>query len=1052
MSMPAALAREQGDEAVNKKTERAGETGLLNSDGGRRKAFWSQTSALIGAAAVAALLPQSAAAQQQQPAPAAQADEQGEDDADDEIVVTGSRIRTEFSSTSPLQVIDAEAATLAGVSDAADVLQNSSIAAGSPQIDATISSAFVTDGGPGAQTISLRGLGANRTLVLLNGRRAGPAGSRGAVSAFDLNVVPVGVIDRIEILKDGASSVYGSDAVAGVVNIITSREMDGGSASFNYSMPQEEGGEELAAELSWGRRFDRGYFNVSANYYEQSETLAGSRSYTNCGVETSWDATALPALRRNDVIDPRTGQPACRGNTATGLVWVYDYSGENTLQGGFGPNFIQYDPTGRVGTANPGSLIPAPANPNQVGAPANWYQVGYDRLSSGVTDTNSPFEQNSSVIPSSERATVFLEGGFEISDSVEAYAEVLLNRRETASNGFRQVWTYLYSYDLGDPFSIGWTGINTNSPTPTTDHADASQQVDYTRAVAGLRGDFAGWLGTIDWDIYGQYSKSDATYTNDRILQDAVYSSDGRSDFGTVGLIKPNSIPRPTASCVGFNTPISNRPCIDVNWLSPTLMTGGGFTAAEEAFLYDVETGTTEYTQSFIEGSIGGDLFALPAGNVAGVLGFVWREDEILDTPGHVTLAGNAWGSSASGVTRGQDTTREFFAELAAPIVDGSALGDLNLTLSGRATDVESSGEATTYKIGLGWQVTPEFLLRFSRGTSFRAPALFELFLNGETSFPGQRAIDPCINWGAALASGRISQRIADNCAAEGIPNNYAGAGSSATAFRSGGLGLLEPETSEATVVGFSWSPADVNFRVSVDYFDIEVKDEVATLGAAAVVRGCYDSVNFPTDPLCTLFNRIGTGGNPFLIDRVDNSFLNINDQRNRGIDLTARYVHDLPFGELSLQTQLTWQLEDKVELFSGTVRDDNGINGDPNVVGNFDATLKSGPWTYFWRTQFIGATSDRSIVDEVQDIEGGPEPDVRYDIVGEAAYYHTASIRREFDRVHLTFGVANIFDQEPPVVTPLQAANQTVIGPSLLSSQYDYLGRRAFIRVSADF
>lgn len=981
-----------------------------------------------------------------------------EEEAEEEeaIVVTGSRIRSEFNSASPIQVITTDSAVLAGVTDTGDLVQSSSLAAGSPQIDATISSAFVTDGGPGAQTISLRGLGANRTLVLLNGRRAGPAGTRGAVSAFDLNVLPVSMIDRVEILKDGASSIYGSDAVAGVVNIITRDDLDGGSASLRYSLPEEDGGSEIAGDITWGRTFDRGFFNVSADYYMQEETLAGQRDYTNCSTDRTW---SVASGLRNDVVDLRTNQFACRGNTRTGLVWLYDYAyfyGEGTLQRGFGANFIQPDPSGQIGVLNPGSIMPTPANGFQVGAPANWYQVDYDRPSLGLSNTNSPFEQNSSIVPEIERMTLFANAGFDITPRVEAYAEVLLNRRETAANGFRQVWTYLYSSDFdfasgfagGDPFSAGWTGLNTLSPTVTTDHADASQRVDYMRAVAGVRGDFDGWLSNVNWDIFVQHSLSDAEYTNDRILQDAVYSSDGRTDSGSFGLIRPNSIPRPTASCVGYNTPISDRPCVDVDWMSSNLLLGGGFTPEEEAFLYDVETGTTEYTQTYVEASIGTDLFAMPAGNVAGVLGAVMRRDELIDTPGHVTLAGNAWGSSASGITRGDDTTTEVFGEIAIPIFRGTEIGDVETSISGRYTDVESFGEESTYKVGVTWRPNSEFLVRYTQGTSFRAPALFELYLNGETSFPRQSAVDPCINWQDNLDDGNISQRIADNCAADGIPGNHTGTGSSATAFRSGGAGLLDAETSEARVLGVVWTPSFANLSVALDYFEIDVENEVATLGAGAVVFGCYNSESFPTDPLCSLFTRVGGGGaNQYLIDTVNNSFLNINSQNNRGLDLTAQYGHEFSFGDLTLQAQATWQFEDVLELFDGTGQDLNGRVGDPDFVGNLDAQFEHGDWTFFWRTQFIGSSSDIDNVSQTN-IAGT----TRYDIEAEFITYHSASISRDFDRWGVVLGVANLTNQEPPTVSTVGAAEQSYLGNSVLASQYDYVGRRLFLRLTRDF
>src|SRR5262249_30424221 len=151
--------------------------------------------------------------------------------------------------------------------------------------------------------------------------------------------------------------------------------------------------------------------------------------------------------------------------------------------------------------------------------------------------------------------------------NVEAYAEVLLNRRVSSQDGARQVWTYLLSYDYGDPFSVGWGGAAWMSPTPVIDHFDSKQSVDYIRSVTGLRGDFAGWLGPVNWDIYAQYSKSDAEYEQDVVLQDAVDVSVFR-----------------TESCVGTTTPVSNRPCIDVNWLRPNMYdnSGGAFSPEEQ--------------------------------------------------------------------------------------------------------------------------------------------------------------------------------------------------------------------------------------------------------------------------------------------------------------------------------------------------------------------------------------------------------------------------------------------------------------------------------------
>jgi len=202
------------------------------------------------------------------------ADKSTEDDKSDEIIVTGSRIkRSAFNSASPIAVIDPDQAQKRGVVDTAEMLMSSPIASGSSQVTSAISSNFVTDGGPGASTISLRGLGANRTLVLLNGRRAGPAGTRGAVSAFDLNVLPQSIISSVQIEKDGASSIYGSDAVAGVVNLITKTKTKGLELGAFGSIPQDDGGEQYRLSAAWGKEWGgahAGHIMLAADYYKQS--------------------------------------------------------------------------------------------------------------------------------------------------------------------------------------------------------------------------------------------------------------------------------------------------------------------------------------------------------------------------------------------------------------------------------------------------------------------------------------------------------------------------------------------------------------------------------------------------------------------------------------------------------------------------------------------------------------------------------------------------------------------------------------------------------------
>ena len=214
--------------------------------------------------------------------------------------------------------------------------------------------------------------------------------------------------------------------------------------------------------------------------------------------------------------------------------------------------------------------------------------------------------------------------------------------------------------------------------------------------------------------------------------------------------------------------------------------------------------------------------------------------------------------------------------------------------------------------------VTDFLRFRGSYGTSFRAPALFEQFLADETSFPSQGEIDPCIQWANNLALGIITQTIADNCAADGVPPNHPGGGVTATARPQAVLACSRPELSTAWVVGAILTPrfgflADTRISIAVDYFQIKVEGEISQLGARNIIFGCYGSANFPNDPLCDLFTR-GQTAAPFNIATVSDQFVNIASQHNTGVDVTANIRHDLgKLGTVSLIADMAWQIKDDV-------------------------------------------------------------------------------------------------------------------------------------------
>ena len=219
----------------------------------------------------------------------------------DEIVVTGSRLRRdEFTSVSPIEVITAEEAAFEGLVGTASIIQGASVAAGSVQLNNQFGG-FVVEGGTGVNTISLRGLGAQRTLVLLNGRRPGPSGVRGQVGAFDLNVIPDSIVQRAEILKDGASAIYGSDAVAGVVNIITVDSIDRPVLTVQANVPTLEGGETYSIDGAFGiNSFDNGSIIFAGQYQVNEDLSLGDRDYAACGQDLFYDRVTLERIDREN--------------------------------------------------------------------------------------------------------------------------------------------------------------------------------------------------------------------------------------------------------------------------------------------------------------------------------------------------------------------------------------------------------------------------------------------------------------------------------------------------------------------------------------------------------------------------------------------------------------------------------------------------------------------------------------------------------------------------------------------------------------------------------
>ncbi|MCL6740183.1 TonB-dependent receptor [Sphingomonas sp. RB56-2] len=1030
------------------------------------------------------------------------------------IVVTGSRLRRdERNSPDPVTIIDPSMENREGKLGLNEVLQSSPLAAGSTQITSTISSNFVVNGGEGVQTISLRGLGANRTLVLLNGRRAGPAGVRGGVSAFDLNVIPVDAIQTIDILKTGASSIYGSDAVAGVVNVITKKDLRGFEVRGFVSAPTHGGGEQYSLSATYGLPLgDRGNIMLGANWYHHKELERGDRSFLGCEEEfVTNEATG----NRSDPIDPRTGEPYC-GAFPNAQIFLTDFFGAPNLCGPavpINPNTVN-PPCGPVAPGStrrritsiqfnyPGSRLDeflnplaAPVSFADLQAPAGFFPVGaYNATGLAMARNYDSQVDGDSVIPDTRRFTLFGELGYELSDRVDLYVEGLYNQRKTKTDGSRQLFFYQFAGDsvvglpyyfcaggyyaegeqcdpfaAGDPLNSGFTFPGLLQPVIKAP-ASSSTDVKYFRGVVGLRANLDNVLPNGFADFHLQYSRSDGDYKRDIIFRDSI-------EFGVAEWR--------TDLCEGTQTAIRGADCIDINYTDPRVLMGD-FTAEERAFLFGVDKGNTLYKQFSGEVTVGGDVFELPAGPVKVAIGLHARKDSINDVPGEATQTGNLWASTSSGITKGYQNTKEAFGEVEVPVFENSSIGkSLTLSAAARVTNTyakrtgpvctapgvcefdgaEDSDKGNwTYKLAANWQTTDWLRLRGTYGTSFRSPALFEQFLANESGFIAQSA-DPCVRWELSE-----SQEIRDNCAAAGVPINHTGGGSFES-FSTGGIGLLDPETSKAWTVsaiftpqGWFWNGG--KFSLTVDYIDIKVKDEVTQLGSANILNGCYTSDSFPDDPLCDLFVRDDQGQNAsFDIVSLNDPFLNIDTQHNKSLDFTLRFRQDMgSMGTLSLLGQTTYQLSDKFVLFQGTEGNFNGEAGDPKWVTDINLTWAKAPFTITYGLQVIAATND---IDNLEDV-GGTALTAGNCLGTDAAYalrggpycpvyklprvaYHSLSAEIEAAK-GFTFlvGVSNIFDKKPPLVSTVGAPIAAFAQVPLLGSYYDYYGRRLFVSAKA--
>lgn len=970
----------------------------------------------------------------------------------DSIVVTGSRIRRdEFNSASPVQIITRTESVLAGTASTAEILQGGTVTSGSAQVDNAFLG-FVTEGGPGANTLGLRGLGSIRTLVLLNGRRLAPAGTRGQVGQADLNTLPSAMVERIEILKDGASSIYGSDAVAGVVNIITRNDIDGFTFEGFTDQTFDGGGAQYRASAVAGKTFDRGNIAVSFEHLRGERIRIKDRDWANCGRGYRYNPTTGASI--DDLLPDGSGI-RCNGLNYGGGI-AHDYIG--AWRSSTGARTTLTSVPGFVGTY-PGAGTSTAFSYN------GWQNVN----ATNARPLANPGQLEADLWSPIRSYTFYTNGNYDLGilGGAEAYGELLYTRRESSQVGARQLSLdpfgserlgYYYnapSYGANNPLFptvLANAGFQFINPFIFWGNDRQSQEVDYFRASAGLRGDLG--FGNWRYDANLMFAKSDASYSFQSFITDRLRQSlnlvAAPAGFNSAYAI---TAPAGTVGAGGTYTCASNignanPQCVPANLLTEGALNGTEIPQALRSWLFTEVTGNTTYEQTTFQFAVDGDLFTLPAGKVGAAFGVELRHDELNDTPPIESQTRSLYNLTSATPTRGKDDIWEVFGEVNVPLLANQPLAkQLDLALSARHTDYDSYGSSDTYKVGLTWTPVDWLKVRGTHGTSFRAPGIYERTLGGQSGFYGTTS-DPCYDYQADLDDNGVPQTIAAaNCQAEltallgaTAADNFLPTGG--PQVYSSGNPDLEAEKSKSDTIGFVIQPDGLDLSFAVDYFRIKIRDQVANFGTA-VLSGCYNDPQFRAGGgLCNFVAaRNATTGN--LTYFIDN-YVNVASQGVEGFDFTIRYTRDIGEGRFistlratNMKSQ-TYRLsdEDPIDEYAG-------FPGYPKWVGDLDLRYEYKDWTFRWGVDYVEATNAAHYYE--LPVNSG------YHTKVEGYFEHAASVQFQGKNDwEATVGVNNIFGEEPPIISPGLSVPR--VGSSHLYSGYDNRGRSLFVNVTKSF
>ena len=945
----------------------------------------------------------------------------------DTIQVTGSRIvRDDFTASNPVVSVDSENIQYSGATNLTSFLQDFPALVNS--FDSQDSADTGNSGSAGLNLLNLRNLGTERTLVLVDGRRH-VAQSEGSASV-DVNTIPVGLIERVEVLTGGASAVYGADGVSGVVNFVLKDDYEGNSIRAQVGTTEAGGADNVFVSALTGRNFldDRLNLTLAAEYAYDDNLRATERDFLTPG--RRWTLVDNPAELNGDdpnVVDRIFVRDARYIDTARGGLVYTDFSGVPGDIAGTGINF-----------EGDGSVY----RPGQ-------YTGGFVTIGGSGTRLDDFVDE---VLPSNERIVLNSTARYDLTANHAAFAELKFVETNT---GFQGQPTFDYfipvSGDVAfipdtirasagggtvyvgrDNFDLGFTGTDIQRQT--------------VRAVVGLEGEFD-VLGGVRYEasyVYGQ-TEADTEYYGDR-LEDRFQASIDSVVNPATGEIVCRSDLDPTAIPQGLDpalwgttfTPGAGSGCV------PADIFGEDISPEAAAWITDTQTYRDEIEQSVFQAYLSGDsevFFSLPGGPVAWVVGAEYREEESRAYASDIEKRSAALGQDISWIGQRIDSSgsfdvTEFFAEVEAPVLAGLPLiEELTIDAAYRYSDYSTAGETDTWKVGGIWRLNDQIMVRGTVAQAVRAPNITNLFLPQTQTFAF--IDDPCDQ--DAVDQG-TDERFANCQAILGVdPSTFQDTKSSTVEGRVGGNADLTPETADTITYGVVFTPNFIDgLQVAVDYYDIELEDAILNVDPQTLAEQCVDLPR--PNQFCDFISRDASTGQ---IDFFEQYFINVGSYATSGVDFSARYLIDpRDFGlERNIGT-FTLSLAGS-HLESLTLQDlpeaepdeQAGDASYPEWQATMDVTWMKDRWTVNYGTNWYDETRrfDRNVT--------AGDPDYVRDefIMYDQRWTHDVQVRYGFtDQIQLYAGVNNLGNQLPDI-----GAQQTPVNA---------LGRSYYAGVSAEF